>query len=115
MPQDTATASLITVTDATFAELVLASERPVVVDFWAEWCPPCRMIERSLAELAGRVRRPVLVAKLNTDDNPQATRTTASCPCRRCWCSVGARSSVRSSGPGPKAYLRQTLTAHAGL
>jgi len=65
--QDTAP---VTVTDATFASEVERSPMPVLLDAWAPWCGPCRMIapivEQLAAELAGRVR----VAKLNVDDNP---------------------------------------------
>ncbi|MEU5903237.1 thioredoxin [Micromonospora sp. NPDC047527] len=115
MPQETAVGSLITVTDDTFAELVLASERPVVVDFWADWCPPCKMIEKSLAELAREFAGQMVVAKLNSDDNPRTTRTYAvmSLPTLL----VFRRGEVVGSivGSRPKTYLRQTLAAHAGL
>ena len=115
MPQETAVGSLITVTDDTFAELVLASERPVVVDFWADWCPPCKMIEKSLAELAGEFGDRMVVAKLNSDDNPRTTRayTVMSLPTLL----VFRRGEVVGSivGSRPKTYLRQTLTTHAGL
>lgn len=62
----------LTVTDATFAAAVEASPLPVLVDFWAPWCPPCRLIAPAIDELAGEMAGRVRVAKLNIDDN-QAT------------------------------------------
>ena len=66
--------SLITVTDDTFADTVLAAGIPVLVDFWAEWCPPCRPMARVLAELAEEFRGQVLIATLDVDANPETTR-----------------------------------------
>ena len=58
------------VTDQNFNEEVIESSRPVLVDFWAEWCGPCKMIAPSLEELANDYKDSIDVAKLNVDENP---------------------------------------------
>ena len=59
------------VSDTDFDAEVLKSTQPVVVDFWAEWCGPCKMIAPALEELAGSMNGKVKIVKLNVDENPQ--------------------------------------------
>jgi thioredoxin 1 len=61
---------IISVTDDTFESQVLQSEKPVLVDYWAEWCGPCKMIAPLLGEIAEDYGDSLTVAKLNVDENP---------------------------------------------
>jgi len=62
---------IVHTTDATFAQDVLQSDKPVLLDFWAELCGPCKMIAPILDEIAGEYQDRVKIAKLNIDENPQ--------------------------------------------
>ena len=61
---------VVVVTDAEFESTVLQSDKPVILDFWAEWCQPCKMLSPTVEEIAGEYEDTVKVGKLNVDDNP---------------------------------------------
>lgn len=65
-----ATGNVVTFSDDEFESSVLQSPKPVLVDFWAEWCQPCKMLAPTVEELAGEFEEKIRVGKLNVDDNP---------------------------------------------
>jgi len=65
---------IVTLSDAEFDSSVLQGDKPALIDFWAEWCQPCKMLAPTVEEIAGEYEGKVLVGKLNVDDNP-ATAT----------------------------------------
>jgi thioredoxin 1 len=67
-------ANTVEVTDASFESAVLKSDKPVVVDFWATWCGPCKMVAPVLDEIAGENKEKLTVAKLDIDANPATAR-----------------------------------------
>jgi thioredoxin 1 len=99
------------VSDATFESEVLKATSPVVVDFWAEWCGPCRMIAPALEEIAGSLGEKVKIVKLNVDENPQtaAKYNIQSIPTLMIF-KNGSMSS-RQIGAAPKQKLEQWITS----
>ncbi len=65
---------IVTVSDAEFESSVLQGDKPSLIDFWAEWCQPCKMLAPTVEEIAGEYEDKIMVGKLNVDDNP-ATAT----------------------------------------
>ena len=69
--------SIIHVTDSSFEDDVLSSDKPVIVDYWAEWCGPCKMIAPLLDELANEYEGKITVAKINIDENQETPQKYA--------------------------------------
>ena len=67
-------ANTVKVTDATFVDEVLTSEKPVLVDFWATWCGPCKMVAQVLEEIAAENGEKLTIAKIDIDENPNTPR-----------------------------------------
>jgi thioredoxin 1 len=99
------------ITDATFAREVIASEVPVLVDFWAEWCPPCHRLAPVLEELADEYEGRARIVKLDADANPQtiARYGILSMPTLTVYRAGEVVSQV--IGAQPKAKLRAQLDA----
>jgi thioredoxin 1 len=99
------------VTDATWAQDVLQSSEPVVVDFWAEWCGPCRMIAPSLEEIATEMKGKIKVAKLNVDENPKIAAEFGIRSIPTLMVFKGGKQVAVKSGAGPKGELQRWINA----
>src|SRR4051812_5406394 len=103
---------IVTVTDATFAELVLRAELPVLLDFTAEWCPPCRMIEPVLRQISLGQEGRLVVAQLDVDANPLTARDAGVLGMPTLNLYVGGRVVTRVVGARPKAALMRAIEDH---
>jgi len=98
------------VTDATFDQAVLKASGPVVVDFWAEWCGPCRMISPTLEEISNSLNGKVTILKLNVDENPATAAKYGVMSIPTLMLFKGGQLASRQVGAAPKQKLEQWIT-----
>ena len=99
------------VSDATFEADVLKSAEPVVVDFWAEWCGPCRMIAPALEEISKSLDGKVKIVKLNVDENPGVAQKYGIMSIPTLMVFKNGEMASRQVGAAPKQKLEQWITA----
>jgi thioredoxin 1 len=98
------------VSDSTFEAEVLKATSPVVVDFWAEWCGPCRQIAPALEELAGSLDGKVKIVKLNVDENPKTAAKYGIQSIPTLMIFKNGQMASRQIGATPKQKLEQWIT-----
>ena len=99
------------VSDMDFEAKVLKSAEPVVVDFWAEWCGPCRMIGPALEEIAGTLNGKVKIVKLNVDENPATAAKYGIMSIPTLMIFKNGELASRQVGAAPKQKLQEWITA----
>ena len=99
------------VSDASFESDVLKATGPVVVDSWAEWCGPCRMIAPALEEIAGSLGKKVKILKLNVDENPATAAKYGIMSIPTLMIFKNGEMASRQVGAAPKQKLEQWITA----
>ena len=105
-------ANTVEVTDASFESAVLNSDKPVVVDFWATWCGPCKMVAPVLDEIAGENAEKLTVAKLDIDANPEVARDYQVMSVPTMILFSGGQPVKQIVGAKPKAALLDDLADH---
>ncbi len=104
----------VNVSDATFEQLVLESDRPVLVDFWAAWCGPCRILGPTLDELALELNGQVTIAKVNVDENPRAAQAFGIRSLPTLMLVKDAEVKETVVGAQPKSKLEDVINRHIG-
>jgi thioredoxin 1 len=104
--------NIVTLSDATFDEHVKSSDVPVLVDFWAEWCGPCKMISPVLEEIAAEQAGKIQIGKLNIDDNLEVTRRFEVMSIPTLILFKNGEPEVRLIGAKPKGQLLQEIAAY---
>jgi thioredoxin 1 len=99
------------VSDADFEAQVLKANEPVVVDFWAEWCGPCRQIAPALEEIAGAMEGKIKIVKLNVDENPGTAAKYGIMSIPTLMIFKGGELASRQVGAAPKQRLEQWITS----
>jgi thioredoxin 1 len=107
-------ANIGNVNDQEFESSVLGSETPVLVDFWAEWCVPCHMVSPVVEEIGQEKGDHLKIAKLNIDENPQATRTYGVMSIPSLILFKGGEEVARVIGAKPKDAILRDLEPHLG-
>jgi thioredoxin 1 len=105
-------ANIGAVGDEDFQATVLSSDTPVLVDFWAEWCVPCHMVSPVVEEIGNEQGEKLKVAKLNTDENPQATQRYGVMSIPSLLLFKGGEEVARVIGAKPKEEILRNLNAH---
>src|SRR3954470_18728417 len=100
-------------TDDNFAKEVLQSDKPVLVDFWAPWCGPCKMIGPIVEKLAGEMSSAVKIGKLNVDDNPSTTPELGAMCITTLLLFRGGKVVGTTMGFTPEPRLREFITTHS--
>ena len=111
-----ASQNVMSFSDANFDTEVLASQTPVLVDFWAEWCGPCRMLAPVVEDLAEEYKGRVKVGKLDTDAKPKPQQCDfPSTPFPPCWCLKAANSCSACRACGGKKDFKAALDTALGV
>jgi thioredoxin 1 len=106
---------ITTVSDDTFDELVLRSGLPVLLDFTADWCPPCKMIKPVLAEIAEELAGQLVVAELDVDVNPRTAQAAGVLGMPTLNLYVGGTVATQVVGARPKAAILRAIAEHLPL
>ena len=103
------------ITDGSFENDVLKASEPVVVDFWAEWCGPCKMVGPILEEIAGEMQGKVTITKMNVDENPMTPSKYGIRGIPTLMLFKGGQLAATKVGAAPKPMLQAWIKEQAGV